>query len=178
MCGFLGKVAISLTLGKLLFPVKKVYTISVVSKKHQPIIILQDAQTPTYKNHASIGPIAHQRSPARLKIPAIFPSSLWFFSIVLNRDHNEIPAISSPVVARNHRNMNKIPKFHPRNIQESENISSQIKINFFLLYLSAILPITNHKITTEKSKTPIPIPRSVHHCALAIIKGTMNRMIA
>jgi hypothetical protein len=98
--------------------------------------------------------------------------------MVLNRAQSEIPAISSPVVARNHRNINKIPKFHPRSIQERENIKSQIKINFFLLYLSAILPMINHKITTEKSKIPIHIPKSVHHCAFAIIKGTINRIIA
>lgn len=73
--------------------------------------------------------------------------------------------------------INKSPKFNPNTIHESEKIKSQMKTNFFLLYLSAILPIKNHRITTEKSKTPKPIPRRGHHWLFAIIRGTTNRMI-
>jgi hypothetical protein len=88
-----------------------------------------------------------------------------------------MPANSSPVVAINHTIMNTIPKLDQMIIPEREKIKSQIKISFFLLYLSANLPMKNPKITTEKSKIPNHIPISVHHLALAIINGTINRII-
>lgn len=177
VCGFFGKACMFLIIMALLWFLSIAYTSNVVNNTHPPTIIVQEAHIDTYKNHATIGPIAHPRSENTLSIQAIFPSSVCFFSIVLNRAHNEIPANSSPVVAINHKIINTIPKLHQRNIHASENVKSHIKTSFFLLYLSANLPIKNQRTTIEKSKIHSHIPISFPHWLFAIIKGTTNRII-
>gem|GEM_PF-5426684 len=85
-------------------------------------------------------------------------------------------ANSSPVVAINHNITKSMPKLNPSKMPANAKTKSPRKISFFLLYLSAIFPIVNHKATTARSKTPRPIPIRPPPLLLAIISGTTNRM--